>query len=139
VQKIILSTKGNCVLCCFVDLTYVDGSQPPARPECLLHTLKNVIASYILQISLNEARCVQSKAITTSPLARTSTGHIARYSRTPHIRTLVVRIAIHLNRLGRSCKHFVTVIVINFLGLKYFPHLSNKYKELSNKVLFVRK
>ena len=52
VQRIILSTKGNCVLCCFVDLTYVDGSQPPARPECLLHSLKNVIASYILKIFL---------------------------------------------------------------------------------------
>jgi len=61
--------NGNCVLCCFVDLTYVDGSWTPARPECLLRSLKYVIASYILKFSLNEARCDQSKVITTSPLA----------------------------------------------------------------------
>ena len=44
VQKIILSTKGNCVLSCFVDLTYVDGSQPPARPECLQHSPSKLIS-----------------------------------------------------------------------------------------------
>ena len=108
--------KGNCVLCCFVDLMYVDGSQRPARPESLLHSLKYVIASYILKICLNETRCVQRKVITTSPLVRTATGHIARYSRTPHMRTLVIRIAIHPNRLGRSCKHFLTLIVLHHFG-----------------------
>ena len=97
----------------FFALTYADGSRPPARPECLLHSLKYIIAVYILKISLNETRCVHSKVISTSPLACTSTGHISRYSRTPHIRTLVIRIAIHPNRLGLSCHHFLTVIVLH--------------------------
>jgi len=122
--------KGNCVLCCLVDLTYVDGSQPPARHECLLHSLKYVIASYMLKISLNEAHCVQRKVITTSLLVRTSTGHFTRYSRTSHMPTLVIRTAIHPNRLGRSCKHFLIVTVLHILGLKLSPicqiHIRNE-------------
>ena len=64
---------------------------------------------------------------------------IPKYSRTPFIRTLVIRLANYPDRLGPSSKHFLTVIVLYctilyyivlyFLSLKLSPsHLSNTYR-----------
>ena len=52
------------------------------------------------------------------------------YSRTPLIRTLVIRITKYPDLLGPSGKHFLTVIVLHIFWLKFFPHLLNTYKEL---------
>ena len=60
------------------------------------------------------------------------------YSRTPLIRTLVIRIANYPDRLCPSCKHFLTVSV-PYLFMAYIPPLSNTYKVLCINVLFVRK
>jgi hypothetical protein len=38
-----------------------------------------------------------------------------------------------------SDKHFLTVILLHLLWLKFVPHLSNAHKELRINVLFVRK
>ena len=65
--------------------------------------------------------------------------HQTKYSRTPLIRTLVIRISNYPDLLGPSVKHFLTVIVLHFLWFKFFSHLSNTYKELGINVLFIRK
>ena len=44
------------------------------------------------------------------------------YSRTPLIRTLVIRVASYPNRLGPSGEHFRTLIVLHLLWLKFFPN-----------------
>jgi hypothetical protein len=61
------------------------------------------------------------------------------YRKTPLNRELVIGIANYPDRLSPSSKYFLTVIVLHFLCLKFFPHLSNTYKELCIKVLFVHK
>jgi hypothetical protein len=60
-------------------------------------------------------------------------------SRTPLIRTLVIPIANYPDRLGHSDTHICTITVLRLLWLKFFPRLSNAYKELCINVLFVRK
>ena len=51
------------------------------------------------------------------------------YTRTPMIRTLVIRIANYPDRLGPSGKGFLIAIVLNILWLKFFPQLSNTYQK----------
>ena len=46
-------------------------------------------------------------------------------SGTPFIRTLVIRNSIYPDRLGPSAKHFLTVIVLYLLWLKFFPSCSS--------------
>ena len=49
------------------------------------------------------------------------------YSRTPNIRTLVIRNANYPDRLGPSGKHFLTVIVLQLLWIKFFLQLPNTH------------
>lgn len=50
-----------------------------------------------------------------------------KYSTTPIIRKLVIRIANYPQRIGTSGKHFLSVIILKLLRLKIFSQLSKKH------------
>jgi hypothetical protein len=61
--------------------------------------------------------------------------HAVRYSRTPFIRTLVVRITNYPERLDLSGKPFLTVLVLHLLLLKFPPSPPRYQIHLRNYVL----